>query len=334
MVGWCIGIAVLGAATCAEAQRYSFTQTEMAVPIEIVLYADAPDPATRAAQAAFARFRQLNAILSDYDPESELTRLSRTSGEGVAVAVSEDLWNVLQKAQELSERSDGAFDVTVGPVVRLWRRARRREVLPAQSQLAAARELVDYRQIRLLPKTRQVELLKKGMRLDLGGIAKGYAVAQAMETLRRSGIESALIVAGGDMGMSAPPPGKSGWTIGIAPLELHGKPTQHLSLAHTAVATSGDIWQYVEIEGRRYSHIVDPRTGLGLTDHSSVIVILADSAAADALATAVSVLGPQRGMKLIEATPGAACLILREPEGKLQRHQSLRWKELEETQKD
>ncbi len=307
--------------------RFQFVQTEMAIPVKIVLYAADSSTASRGAKAAFFRIHDLNAILSDYAPKSELRRLTTTASGGKGVPVSEDLWRVLSHAQALSERSGGAFDVTVGPVVRLWRRARRRGQLPSPERLQSARSLVGYRLIRLDHANHTVELLKRDMRLDLGGIAKGYAADEALRVLKKSGINRALIDAGGDIVLGDPPPGKSGWRIGIAPLEPDGPHTRFLSLARLGVATSGDTWQHVEIAGRRYSHIVDPRTGLGLTDHSSVTVIAPDGITADGLASAVSVLGPKKGLELIEASGGAAALIMRSPQGKIKTYESSRWRE-------
>ena len=307
--------------------RFQFTQVEMAVPIKIVLYAGDEAAASRAARAAFARIDQLNGLLSDYDPESELRRLCRTSGQRRRVPVSEELWRVLSEAQGLSGRSGGAFDVTVGPMVRLWRRARRRREMPSPQRLEAARQLVGYRLMRLDPQHHAVELLKSGMRLDLGGIAKGYAVDEALAVLRSHGITRALVDAGGDVGLGDPPPDKPGWLIGIAPLAPDAPPARYLRLSRLAIATSGDVWQHVEIDGVRYSHLVDPRTGLGLTDHSSVTIIAPDCITADSLASAVSVLGPKAGLKLIEETPGTAAFILRAPEGTVETHQSCRWKQ-------
>jgi thiamine biosynthesis lipoprotein len=340
LIVWLLG-AGISVATAGEpgSDRFEFTRVEMAVPVRIVLYAPEDATATRAAEAAFSRIRQLNGILSDYDPQSELRRLSSATlpSEGheagpsewaaKAVPVSEDLWRVLHQAQALSRRSGGAFDVTVGPVVRLWRRARRRHVLPSPQRLQAARKLVDYRLMRLDPRHHTVELLKPGMRLDLGGIAKGYAVDEALGVLRQRGISRALVDVGGDIALGDPPPGKTGWRIAIARLEADGPPSRVVLLSRAAVATSGDTWQYVEIGGRRYSHIVDPRTGLGLTDHSSVTVVAPKGIVADSLASAVSVLGPQQGLKLIENTPGAAALIIRAPQGKVETYRSSRWKD-------
>jgi thiamine biosynthesis lipoprotein len=167
------------------------------------------------------------------------------------------------------------------------------------------------------------------MLLDLGGIAKGYAADEAMSVLKWQGINRALIAAGGDIVVSRPPPGKRGWLIGIAPLEFNGKPPDdYLLLSDAAVSTSGDREQYVEIGGVRYSHIIDPRTGLGVTARSSVTVVAPTGIVADSLATAVSVLGPERGLELINSTAGASGIINQaKGDGVLTFH-SKRWKEI------
>lgn len=314
------------AADAPKLQRFAFDRMEMAVPVRIILYAPDDASATQAAKAAFDRIRQLNGILSDYDSQSELSRLSATAGSGRAVPVGEDLWRVLSAAQTASERSGGAFDATVGPVVRLWRRARRHRQMPSAERLQAARQAVGYRLVTLEPKTHAVRLARAGMQLDLGGIAKGYAVDEALKVLQKQGIRRVLIDAGGDIRAGDAPPDRKGWRIGVAPLNVAAKPSRFVTLSNCAVATSGDAWQYVEINGRRYSHIVDPHTGLGLTDHSSVTVVAPDGTTADALASAVSVLGPEKGLALVETTPGAAALIVRAPQRKVQTHESKRWK--------
>jgi thiamine biosynthesis lipoprotein len=311
-----------------ELKRFQFDRVEMAVPFQLVLYAPDSATANESAEAAFARIRQLNHIFSDYDPESETRRLCDTAGEGKYVPVSAELWDVLCRARGISRRSGGAFDVTVGPIVLLWRRARRQRELPDPAKLAQARQRVGYELVRLDPQRRAVELTKRGMRLDFGGIAKGYAVDQAMAVLRQHGVTRAMVHAGGDIGLGEPPPDAPGWRVAIPSLDINRPPQTILSLSRCAVATSGDTWQFVVIEGRRYSHVVDPRTGIGLTDHCQVTVVVPGGASADGLATAVSVLGPEKGLRLIEETPGAAALVLRAPQGKTEVFQSSRWKEL------
>lgn len=333
----CVWLPMLLAALWADEpamQRYRFEQTHMGQPIKITLYAPDERSANLAADAAYARIAELDAILSDYNPDSELSKLSATSGSGRAVPLSDDLWTVLERSQRLADSTEGAFDVTVGPVVRLWRRARRNKEFPAAERLEEARRAVGYHNLKLDNSKRTAELLAPGMRLDLGGIAAGDAVDKAMAELRKHGITRALIDASGDMLMSEPPPGETGWKIGIAPLDAAGPPSRYLSLRNAAVTTSGDAFQHVVLNGKRYSHIVDPATGLGLTDQSSVTVIASDCITADSMATAVSVMGPERGLKLVESTPHAAAYIVRNVDGRIEQVASERLKEYEYLEPD
>jgi thiamine biosynthesis lipoprotein len=329
MVVWMFAVGVPAAPPAEPAlKRFEFSQTEMAIPIRIVLYAKDDATASEAARAAFSRFHDLDAVFSDYDPQSELRRLCNTSCEGKAVRVSDDLWRVLVRAQELSERSEGAFDVTIGPVVRLWRSARRTKELPAPESLAAARSRVGYRLVRLHEDRQAVELLKPNMRLDLGGIAKGYAVDEAMAALRKHGARRMMVEAGGNIGLGDPPPEKPGWKIGIAPPDVGRPPREYLWLSNAALSTSGDLWQYAVINGTRYSHLIDPHTGMALTDHSSVTVVGRDGLSTDGLSSAVAILGPEKGLKLVESTAGAAAFIVRIVDGKQKTYESQWWKEL------
>lgn len=330
--------ALLLAAGCATPSpegpplsRFEFTRPQMGLPFRIVLYAPDAATANAAAEAAFARISQLNDSLSDYDADSELSRLSRTAGEGKAVKVSNDLWTVLERSQALARRTDGAFDVTVGPVVNLWRKARREKQLPRADRLAEARAAVGWRNLELDPRARTATLLVPDMRLDLGAIAKGYAVDEALKVLRARGVTRALVAGGGDMAVGDAPPGTSGWRIEVAPLDVtNAPPARFVILRNRALATSGDVFQHVEIDGVRYSHIVDPRTGMGLTDHSLVTVIAPDCTTADSLATAVSVLGPAKGLKLVEQFPQTAAHIVRRPGTNIEVHESRNFGSYEE----
>ncbi len=327
-IAWLIVLGLAAAARGETLERFEFTQTEMAVPIKIVLYAADKTTAGEAARAAFDRFHELNAILSDYDPESELRRLGDTSSVGKPVRVGDDLWRVLEQAQELSERSEGAFDVTVGPVVRLWRNARRTKELPPAESIEAALSRVGYRLVHLDPRQHTVELLRPNMRLDLGGIAKGYAVDEAMAVLRRCRIDRMMVEAGGNIGFGEAPPGKPGWRIGVAPPEPNSPPRMYLSLSRAAISVSGDMWQYVVIDGTRYSHLIDPKTGKPLVDHCQVTLVGPDGLSTDGLSTAVAVLGPEKGLRLVESMPGMAAMVVRMVDGREQTSESSRWKEL------
>lgn len=324
-----LSLFLLGAAGCvtspeSQAHRYEFQRPEMGLPFRIVLYATDAAMATNAAEAAFSRISELNSCLSDYDEQSELSRLSKLSGTNHPVAISDDLWRVLQRSVEVSRSSQGAFDITVGPLVQLWKRARRQRELPSPERLAEARARVDWRAIELdrplppgHPATRfrhTARLTIPGMRLDPGGIAKGYALGEAAVVLQNRGVTRFLVSGGGDMVAGDPPPGKSGWLVKVGVFDTTNAPQPlYISLKKFALCTSGDQFQRVEINGVRYSHIVDPRTGHALTDHGLVTMVGPDPTTTDALSKVVSVLGTKEGIASIRAHPGVECLVYRQP---------------------
>jgi FAD:protein FMN transferase len=321
-----LSASILLLAGCATAgrkfERFEYTRPEMGVPFRIVLFASDKTRGDAAANAAFARVAQLNDIMSDYDTDSELSRLSQTAGRGQAVRVSDDLWRILEQARRIAEETQGAFDITCGPAVSLWRKARREKKLPDAAKLDEARHAVGHQNLRLNAAAHTAELLVPYMRLDLGAIAKGYAVDEAIAVLHRHGIGSALVSGGGDMAVSGAPPGRNGWHIELAPLDATNAPAaEFVLLRNAALATSGDVFQHVEINGVRYSHIVDPRTGIGLTDHSLVVVIAKDCTTADSLSTSISVLGPERGIKYAESK-SACARIVRKPGARVEVRES------------
>ncbi len=313
-----LGYLITAAGSCpGELARFEFESKHMGTTFRIVLYAADEATAKKAANAAFARVAELDGIMSDYKPNSELNRLCKAFAKdiGEPVKVSDDLFFVLQRAEELSKKSDGAFDITVGPVVQLWRHARRTQRMPDKKELADALARVGYRKVQVDAKARTVKLLTPGMQLDLGGIAKGYAADEALELLKkRFGIDRALVAAAGDITCADPPPGEKAWTVDIAPIAKGQKP-RRLQLVHAAVSTSGDLEQFVVIDGVRYSHIVDPRTGLGLTGRRSVTVIARNGITADSMTKLVMLMPRVKGLTLVEATPGAAAYIVIVREG-------------------
>ena len=324
----CLGPnAAFAADDAAASQWFAFEKTEMGLPFRITLFAPDGPTAKAAADAAFARVEALNGVLSDYDDESEISRLSRTSGSGKAVPVSDDLWRVLERGQAMAERTDGAFDITVGPLVNLWRRARRKQELPSPELIAEMRARVGFRNLKLNAEKRTAELLIADMRLDVGSIGKAYAVDAALAVLKARGVIRALVGGSGDMAAGDAPPGLPGWRIEVAPLDAPGAPPPRIMhLVNRGIATSGDVFQRVEIGGKRYSHIVDPHTGLGLTDHSLVTVIAPDCFTANCHTTSASVLGLERGLKLIDETPDIAALLVRKPGEKIEFVESREWR--------
>lgn len=292
-----------------EIQRYQFEHPQMGTLFKIILYAPDQAAARAAVDSAFQRIDALNAILSDYLPTSELNKLSAASGSGNFIPVSEELYRVIYEAQALSKQTDGAFDITIGAYVELWREMNRRPQksgirLPDPSTLKEAGKSVGFQQIRLDTMEKRVALMQPGIRLDLGGIAKGYAADETLKVLQSFGIETALVDAGGDITAGEAPPGKVGWTITIPYQTGDDKMnTITYTLSNRAIATSGDLFQYVEIDGERYSHIINPHTGLGLTNRSMVTVVAPDGITADSYASALSVLGPETGIDFIESRP-------------------------------
>ncbi len=302
LFGNALPLSVILLAACATSsdksawQRFEFNEPEMGVNFGLTFYARDKSAARRAAKEVYERIEALNAIFSDYNPNSELNRLTHQP-VGRSVKVSEELFVILQLAQSLSLETNGAFDITAGPYTRLWRQARRQKKLAGPILLKQAAQSVGHEKLDLNSTTRTVTCLALGMRLDLGGIAKGWAADEALSVLRKHGITRSLCAASGDIAIGDSPPGKEGWEVGVRALDIHGNfYNRTLSLRNCAVSTSGDTFQFIEIGGQRYSHIVNPRTGLGLTNRIMVNVVADKAVETDSQATVISVLGAQKGM--------------------------------------
>lgn len=251
----------------------------MGTLVGVTVYARSAAEAKAGFERAYGRMAALNRMLSDYLPDSELNQI------GVAPrTVSPELYELLRFSRQLSEASGGAFDVTIGPLTRLWRR---REAITDE-----ARVLVDWRELHL--ESGKAWLGRAGMRLDLGAIGKGYAADEMVRVLRGMGLPRALVAASGDIVCGEAPPGQRGWSVEAS----GGRP---LELRHSAVSTSGDSTQFFERDGRRYSHILDPRRGQSLSDVVEVSVVARNGMTADALATTVRVLGMEASRGLLRA---------------------------------
>ena len=304
------GLFLLIASMARGQQKFVFERPEMGSPFTISIYATDSAIAAKAAAAAFRLADTLNGSLSDYIDSSEINRLSATSGQGRYVAVSPPLFGILRRSLEAARLSKGSYDISIGPVVRLWRQARKTHVFPDADTLRTALGRTGYRYIHLDTIHHSVWLEKPGMRLDVGGLGKGFVAQATLELLRGYGFDQAMVNAGGKIVTGTAPPGKQGWLIGInAPEEKEEILSRLLMLHNIAVATSGDIYQYVDFGGRRYSHIVNPRTGIGLTHSRNVTAIAADGTTADWLATACSILSLHQSLRLIRHLPGTALLI-------------------------
>jgi len=282
------------------AEKFSFERPLMGTKFSVVCYAESREVAEKAA-AAFLNAEEVNQVASDYLPESELSLLA-SRPVGKPIPISPLLYELLDFSRRLAEATKGAFDPTLGPLTKLWRETRANRTLPDAEKLKAARASVGWQHFTLDPKSRTITLHRANMAFDLGGVAKGYAADLMLETLAEAGISQALITAGGDIRLGAAPPGREGWNVAIKTFDLSGN-DEILTLSNAAVSTSGDLHQSVEIDGVKYSHILDPATGLGLTRRIAASVISDNAKLSDALATAACVLGAD-GSETLRKMPG------------------------------
>lgn len=272
--------------------------------------------------AALEAIHNVDNLMSDYKPDSEISRVNR-SAFAKPVKVSPETFEVIRKSIEISELSNGAFDITVGPLVKLFRTSQKTGQAPTPEQIAEAKARTGYEKLQIDEAERTVRFAVEGMSLDLGGIAKGYAVDKAIEAVKEQGARGAMVDVGGDIRcFGAPPDGKETWVIALQdPNTQDPAPSGYLlklKIADSAVTTSGDYRQYAIINGQRQSHILDRETGRSAKGLASVTIIADDATTADALATAATVLGPKKGLELIENTPNTeAFLISPAPDYKL-----------------
>ncbi len=311
-----IAIFFVGCATSAQT-RFEYEDQQMGTQIRLVFYASDRITADSVSKAVFSRIDELNTRLSDYLEDSELNKLCRRPKQ--AVKVSGDLFKALFKSVEISKKSGGAYDITAGPIIRLWRDARKSKILPKSKEIRKALNVVDYRNITFLGKD-EVRLEKENMQLDLGGIGKGFAADEVLKVLAAHGINSALVDMGGDITVGNPPPDKEYWTLAFYYYNKEGKEiAQKIKLKNQAIATSGDLYQFLEVDGIRYSHIVDPKTGMALNSRIQVTVIALNGTMADGYASAFSVMGISKTKEKIDQIKGLnAFIVEQEPNKHLQ----------------
>lgn len=257
------------------------------------LLVDAPHLAPRvvadAAEAAFERVAAIDARFSDYRDDSEASRLGRALDAGQPVTTSGEMDALLHAARDAWAASDGAFDVTVGALTQLWRRAARQDERPPAEELAGALAASGSAHVTLGPRTMRSDVT--GLRLDFGAIAKGHALDEALAVLAERGITRALVDGGGDLAIGDPPTGRDGWRVEIADPIGAGSPPLRRVLSNCGVATSGDLSRGFELDGVRYGHLIDPRTGEALTPPRGATVFASDARTADVWASALTVLG-------------------------------------------
>ena len=285
----------------AYGQRQEFFHPQMGTLFQVVLYAKDTLQGKAIAQEVFDRIDTLNAIFSDYIENSEINRLSASAGTGQKVKVSPEMWRLVTLSQKIAWKSNGSFDLSIGPLSKLWRRAFRQSQFPAKVEIESAKTKVNYHFIQCFPLSKKIRLAEAGIRLDAGGIAKGFAVDECFKILNKAGMSSALVAAGGDIRVGAAPPGKASWIIASKGLNEKGETVDvELSLEHQAVSTSGDTYRFLDWEGQRYSHIIDPRTGLGIQHRQFSRLTGPKATLTDALATAINVSNGEKRKKLMK----------------------------------
>jgi len=273
------------------------------------------EPARKAAiDEAFAAFAEVDRLMSNYRDDSELALVNRRAAGG-PIEVSEPMFRVLEAGRQVSAASNGAFDVTVGPLVKLWGFHDRQPHLPTAGEFAAVRPLVDYRNLLLNSTERAVRFSRPGVEIDLGGIAKGFAVEVAAGILRRRGL-GGFIDAGGNQYLLGTPIGKRAWTVGIKDPDRPERVIGVVETAETSVSTSADSYNFLIANGRRYGHILDPRTLEPSNASLSATVFSRDGTLADAMSKAAFILGPKAGLALVDSFAGLSAVIAyRKPDG-------------------
>ena len=291
-------------------------QLVMGTFVHVVVVANDSDTAREGVAAAMKEIRRVDELMSDFKNDSDIGRANAEAAKH-PVQVSESTYEVLQRSVEFSKLTDGAFDVTVGPLVDLFRTSKKTGIAPTEEQIAAAKTKVGFEKLELDDQNRTIRFSVQGMRLDLGAIAKGYAVDEATEAAQRCGALGAMVDIGGNIRCFGwPPKGRDHWLIGVQDPNSAvegvggGGLLFTLKITNASMATSGDYQQFALVQGKRYSHILDPHTGVSAEGLSSVTIITNNATDADALSTSVSVMGPQKGLALIEKFPGTEAILI------------------------
>jgi thiamine biosynthesis lipoprotein len=299
-------LAVLLFPALARAEWHYREEAIMGTRVAVELWSEDAALAQRAMDEVIAEMRRTDELMSTYKPESQLSQVNAHAHER-PVQVDADIVEVVARALEMSRLSGGAFDITYASVGYLYDfRAHQR---PSDQQITAALPGVDYRQVQVDRDARTIRFLRPGVRIDLGGIAKGYAVDRSIERLRGLGIEHAMVNAGGDTRLLGDRRGKP-WVVGIRDPRNEGRMVTRLPLEEEAISTSGDYERYFEEDGVRYHHILVPGTGRSARGVRSATVIGADATLTDALSTTVFVLGVEHGMQLIAQLPGVEAVVV------------------------
>jgi len=316
-----IFLLLLPFAVSAQLKRFEFPGNKMGSSFNIIFYHTDSAEAVILAKECFLIVDSLNNIFSDYSPESEVGKLAFQKNL-TDIKVSDELFAMIARSKDAWERSGKTFDITIGALTQLWRKAKKENRFPSEADVKAAKDLTGFKNLTINERSKTISFKKPGIRFDFGGIVPGHAAQRVIDFLKTKNINIALVDASGDIVMSDAPPGKDGWTIGInLPENQNEIWDKKLELKNFAVSTSGDVYRYTIHNGRKYSHIIDLRTGYGVTSQRNVTVITKYGADADWLATACSILPIKKALSLAKKEH-AAILIATLKDEKITIHKS------------
>ncbi|MGH7799698.1 MAG: FAD:protein FMN transferase [Thermodesulfobacteriota bacterium] len=300
----------------------------MGTILEFRLYCKNKEACDKAILEAYSEVKRLDDIFSNYKNHSVLSRVNSFAGDG-RISVPPDFIELTSRAIFFSGLTDGAFDITVGKAIEIWGVSEEKNLMPNRDEIESAQDCIGFDKIKLYPREKQIELQSPCLSLDFGGIGKGYALDRAVKILRLHGIKRGIINFGGNIYAMQPPPEEDGWDVGIRHPRDEAEVLTLLKVEDIAVSTSGDYERYFEVDGRRFSHIIDPRDGLPVESVPSVTVIAHDATDADALSTALSAMKRNKAIKFIEGLKDVGVMIVREEKGKLSIYKNPSFSKLE-----
>ncbi|MFC1624382.1 FAD:protein FMN transferase [Candidatus Omnitrophota bacterium] len=293
---------------CGRTSLFKETRILMDTFVEVSFFSHEEKVAKEAMKETFNEIERIEGLFNRHNEESELSKINKSAGRK-EVAIHPELFKIIERAIHYSKVSEGSFDITVAPLVDLWSSARKNNLIPEEEVTERALEHVGYKNIVIDKESSSIRFLDDGLKIDLGGIVKGYAADRAKELLLSKGIENALINIGGNIFALGNPPGKKSWHIGIQHPRDKNKIIYRLSLKNRAVSTSGDYERFFILNGKRFSHIIDPVSGRPSEGIVSVTVIADSAEASDALSTIVFVMGVEKGLRLMESFKGVEVFI-------------------------
>jgi FAD:protein FMN transferase len=292
-----------------ELTHYEESRVSMACTYTIDVYGDLEQPLKRIVNSALDEVDRIDRLMSHYKPDSPLSRINREA-RTAPVKVEPELFDFIKECLRYSRESDGAFDITVGPLMKAWGFFRGEGRMPREIELANARDKVGYQHVTINEETKTVRFDRAGVELDLGGIAKGYAVDRAVNILKQRGIERALVSAGGSTiyGLGSPP-GGNGWEVDVQDPMDHKKSAATVFLKNRALSVSGSYEKFFDVDGVRYSHVMDPRTGRPVQNVLSVAVVTGSGTTGDALDNVFYVLGVEKSRTFLQRYPATEVLF-------------------------